>query len=68
MEKVLYFALGYVLASVIAILVIKSRAYFGSIEMKKNPKNDPDNPYILRFNVNPQKWLDKAYVILEVRK
>ena len=68
MEKVLYFALGYALASVITILVIKARAYFGSIEMKKNPKNDPDNPYILRFNVDPQKWLDKAYVILEVRK
>lgn len=68
MEKILCFALGYVLASVIAILVIKVKASFGTIKMMKNPQNDPDNPYILRFGADPRKWLEKDYVVLEVNR
>ncbi len=40
----------------------------GTIELMRNPQNDPDNPYILAFNVNPERWLRKRYVILKVRK
>lgn len=40
----------------------------GGIELIKNPVNDPDNPFILRFDVDPTKWLSKKYIILKVRK
>lgn len=68
MENVLYFALGYVVASILAIIIIKVRCSFGTIKMMKNPNNDPDNPYILRFGADPRKWLEKDYVVLEVNR
>lgn len=68
MENVLYFVLGYVVASILAIITIKIRCSFGTIKMMKNPNNDPDNPYILRFGADPRKWLEKDYVILEVNR
>lgn len=68
MENTLYFALGYVVASILAIIIIKVKASFGSIKMMKNPQNDPDNPYILQFGADPRNWLDKSYVILKVTR
>lgn len=68
MENALYFVLGYVVASILAIVIIKVRCSFGTIKMMKNPQNDPDNPYILQFGADPRKWLEKAYVILEVTR
>ena len=68
MENALYFVLGYVVASIIAIVIIKVRCSFGTIKMMKNPQNDPDNPYILQFGADPRNWLEKAYVILEVTR
>lgn len=68
MENVLYFVLGYVVASILAIIIIKVRCSFGTIKMMKNPNNDPDNPYILRFGADPRKWLEKDYVVLEVNR
>lgn len=68
MENALYFALGYVVASILAILVIKAKASFGTIKMIKNPNNDPDNPYILQFGADPRNWLEKEYVILTVNR
>lgn len=40
----------------------------GEIRIARNPNDDPDNPYILTFNVNPNTWLSKRYVLLRVRK
>ena len=68
MENALYFILGYVVASILAIVLIKVKASFGTIKMMKNPNNDPDNPYILRFGADPRQWLEKDYVILEVNR
>lgn len=66
MENALYFALGYVVASILAIVIIKVKCSFGTIKMMKNPNNDPDNPYILRFGADPRNWLNKSHVVLEV--
>lgn len=68
MKEVLYFVMGYLVASILAIAMIKFKASFGTIRMVKNPNNDPDNPYILQFGADPRKWLDKSYVILEVKR
>lgn len=66
MENALYFALGYVVASILAIVIIKVKCSFGTIKMMKNPNNDPDNPYILQFGADPRNWLKKSHVVLEV--
>lgn len=66
MENALYFALGYVVASILAIIIIKVKCSFGTIKMMKNPNNDPDNPYILQFGADPRNWLKKSHVVLEV--
>lgn len=66
MENVLYFVLGYVVASILAIVIIKVKCSFGTIKMMKNPNNDPDNPYILQFGADPRNWLNKSHVVLEV--
>lgn len=39
----------------------------GEIRITRNPNKDPDNPYILKFNVNPNTWLNKRFVLLRVR-
>lgn len=40
----------------------------GSVRVVRNPNNDPDNPNLLYFEADPDKWLKKKYVILTVRK
>ena len=40
----------------------------GTIELIKNPLDDYENPYILKFGADPTKWLSKSYVLLKVRK
>jgi len=65
---ILFMGAGFLLALIFVLLYLKINVRTGGITMIKNPNNDPDNPYILQFNVNPETWLKGKYVLLQVRK
>lgn len=68
LNNCLFMGAGFVLALIIVLLYFKINVRTGGITMIKNPNNDPDNPYVLQFSVNPETWLKGKYVMLKVRK
>ncbi len=68
MVEMLYVGAGFVSALIFCFIWVKVSCRFGELQYMKNPEHDPDNPYILRFLVNPATWLGKKYVVLRIRK
>ncbi len=68
LKDILLVMLGAALCGLFITLYYWRNCEDGSIEMMKNPNDDPDNPYVLAFNVNPERWLRKKYVVLKVRR
>lgn len=68
MDEMLYVGAGFISALILCIIGIKLLCNFGELGYMQNPQDDPDNPYILQFKVNPLIWLNKKYIVLEIRK
>lgn len=67
-DNLLYVGAGFVSALAFVWIFFLANCSTGSVRVVRNPHNDPDNPNLLYFEADPDKWLKKKYVILTVRK
>jgi len=68
MEELLYGGAGFLLALLLVFIFFKLNCHTGKVMLIPNPNNDPDNPYVLQFMVDPNNWLKGKYIWLKVIK
>ena len=68
MDEIMYVGAGFISALIFCFVLVKATCRFGELQYLPNPEHDPDNPYILRFLVDPSTWLRGKYVVLKIRK
>ena len=68
LQGIIVTALSYIVCVALSFAIfVGFLCNTGEIRVIKNPSKDPNNPDILKFNVNPNTWLNRRYVLLRVR-